>query len=206
MSNLVRRDATSTSGGELTASAQTIPGAKTFTGVTTFSENTTGLLVTKWNASSALASSTASGLTPATAVLGLLRYNTSNGYGSTNTTIRRFSTLVSNTGSVTYADSSTAGSTFTITVSGIYAIAYSDEFSAGASMGLSKNSSQLTTNIAGITAADRLIMASASAANNTTTVSWTGYLDAGDVIRAHADATTSGASTVRATFTIQRIA
>jgi hypothetical protein len=55
MSNLVRRDATSTSGGELTPSAQTIPGAKTFTGATTFSENTTGLLVTKWNASSALA-------------------------------------------------------------------------------------------------------------------------------------------------------
>jgi hypothetical protein len=55
MANLVRRDATSTSGGELTTSAQTIPGAKTFTGVTTFSENTTGLLVTKWNASTALA-------------------------------------------------------------------------------------------------------------------------------------------------------
>jgi hypothetical protein len=42
MSNLVRRDATSTSGGELTASAQTIPGAKTFTGAVALSGGQVG--------------------------------------------------------------------------------------------------------------------------------------------------------------------
>lgn len=37
MANLVRRDATSTSGGELTSGTQTIAGAKTWTGAQTFS-------------------------------------------------------------------------------------------------------------------------------------------------------------------------
>lgn len=169
----------------------------------------------KWRVRKAKASSpvgfglvtgTDSGLMKATSSLGLMRYNTSNGYGSTNTAIRRFSTLVSNTSSVTYADTAANGTSFTITESGIYAITYADSFSAAALFGLSRNSTQLNVNVANITASDRLVVAHTSAANLISSVSWSGYLSSGDVIRPHADATTSGTTTIQCTFTIQRIA
>jgi hypothetical protein len=45
----------------------------------------------------------------------MVRLNTANGYGSTNTAIRRFTNVVTNQGTdITYADSATLGTTFTI--------------------------------------------------------------------------------------------
>lgn len=146
------------------------------------------------------------GLNPALSALGNARLNTSSGYGSTNTTIRRIITPIASGGTgITVADSTTLGCSITATEAGIYTITYTDEFSAGASMGLSKNSSQLTTNIAAITAADRLGMTSITAANTTGEFSWTGPLAINDVVRPHSDATTSGSSIVRATLTIQQL-
>jgi len=152
-----------------------------------------------------LATATTPGISRATAQLASIRLHTSNGYGSSSTHVRRFTTSVLNQGvGITYADSASLGGTFTITESGVYGFTFTDEFSSGASMGLSKNSSQLTSNIAAITAADRLCMHSTPSANTTGLVYWSGYLQAGDVIRAHTDSQTAGSSVSRCTFSAQR--
>jgi len=135
----------------------------------------------------------------------MVRLHTANGYGSTNTTIRRWTTTVANVGAdITYADSAANGSTFTINTPGVYAISYSDSFSAGSSMGISLNSSQLTTGISSITTADILSVMTASAANFGGFVSSVVSLVAGDVIRAHTNGTTTG--TVPQVFSIVKVA
>jgi len=56
-----------------------------------------------------------------------VQVKTANGHGSTDTAIRRFSTVVNNTGgAITYADSATLGATFTINEDGIYWVHYLD--------------------------------------------------------------------------------
>jgi hypothetical protein len=152
-------------------------------------------------------SSDAAGLARSYSSLAKIRLNTGNGHGSTNTKVRRFTTTVVNTGTgITYADSSTLGATFTCTEAGIYAFEYADAFSGVNDLGLSLNSSQLTTNIGSITAADRLVHATTGAADYFACVSVTVALAVGDVVRPH---TSGGAeSTVpgRVSFTVQRIA
>lgn len=112
-----------------------------------------------------------------------------NGYGSTNTKIRRFtnSTVVGT--DLTYADSATLGSSITVNVSGTYAINRND-FCAGANadVGVSVNSSELTTNIQTITAANRVCvweMPTTGASFSNGGCSRARYFDAGDVIRPH---------------------
>lgn len=134
-----------------------------------------------------------------------VRLNTANGYGSTNNKIRRFTNATVNTGSdITYADSAADGASFTINADGLYAISFNDSFSGAGHSGISLNSTQLTTSITGITAADRLSVASASAANESNFSSVTLHLAATDVIRAHTSGV--GAGTVLAGFTIVRVA
>ena len=137
----------------------------------------------------------------------VVRAHTANGYGSTNTHVRRFSTVVADVGSdITYADSATLGATFTIATSGVYAMSYTDSFATNTQyLGISLNSSQLTTAIQSITAADRIAVALAPSNGNNVAVSTTLYLPAGSVIRAH----TSGdavSGTNLSTFTISRVA
>lgn len=141
------------------------------------------------------------------ATVSMVRLNTSNGYGSTNTVIRRFTNVAVNTGSdITYADSSTLGATFTINTAGVYAVSYADQFSSASSIGLSLNSTQLTTSIAGITAADKLSEMDSAGINYSVACSWAGYLSAGSVVRAHTQGVSSGANTGIGKFTIVRIA
>lgn len=137
----------------------------------------------------------------------MVRVHTSNGYGSGSTMIRRFTTIVTNQGTdITYADSASLGGTFTINAAGVYAIAYADQANAAADFGLSLNSAQLTTAVASITTATRLIMAATPAANASNAVSWVGALSATDVIRAHTAATAVGTAPDRTTLTITRVA
>ena len=139
----------------------------------------------------------------------MVRVNTANLFGSTNTVIRRFSTTVtSQGGDITYADSATLGALFTINTNGVYAISYTDGYAGGPSpVGISLNSAQLTTSVASITAADRLAMSSASAGDFMETTSTTVYLPAGSLIRPH---TTTGANNPttpsQSQFTITRVA
>jgi len=149
----------------------------------------------------------ANGSTIAALPTSMVRLHTANGYGSTNTRIRRFTTTVTNTGSdITYADSAANGASFTINTSGIYSISYSDSFTVTGCLGISLNSSQLTTNVISITTADILDITSNNygAGNWPDSAHWTGYLAATSVVRAHTDAGTSGGPAAQ--FTIVRIA
>ena len=115
---------------------------------------------------------------------------TGNGFGSTNTRIRRFTTAQEESGTaVTYADSATNGASFTINEDGIYSVMYTDSISAGtyANIGISLNSSELTTEITAITAADRLMSCATGDTTGRTMCSWSGRLSKGDVVRAHCE-------------------
>ena len=141
-------------------------------------------------------------------VQSMVRVNTANGYGSTNTAIHRWTNTITNQGTdITYADSATLGATFTINTVGVYAISRTDQFSAAAGMGLSLNSTQLTTGINTLVLSTILSGASASAANLGVQVAWVGYLAANSVIRGHDVAgNVSGINTGYEQFTITRVA
>jgi hypothetical protein len=130
------------------------------------------------------------------------------GHGSTNTRVRRFSTTVASVGSgITFTQSATLGDIFTINESGVYAISYTDGRSAGpSSFGVSKNSSQLTTDIISITNADRLVMSQeVSASGGFTNIGGTYRLNAGDIIRAHTDGTVDRSADAQVAFTISQV-
>lgn len=122
---------------------------------------------------------------------------TGNGHGSTNTKIRRFTTAQVNIGSaITYADSATNGGSFTINEEGNYMINYHDSSSGGAStLGLSVNSSTLTTSIATVSYANghRADVVS----GGVSFVAPCGIslrLIPGDIVRAHTDGNQDNAS------------
>lgn len=153
-----------------------------------------------------LATATTPGLSRATAQLSKVRVTAANGYGSINSNIRRFTTSLEIVGTdIVYADSSTAGGTFTIANGGIYSISYTDFFSAISSMGISRNTASAATNIVSIAAAERIALGTTPGTNLSTNIGLTLYLAAGDIVRAHTDATSSGASASLASFTIQKI-
>ena len=146
---------------------------------------------------------------PVLPVQSMIRLNTGNGYGSTNTVIRRFTNVVTNQGTdITYnsGTEATAGASFTINTAGVYAISYSDVFVGASYHGLSLNSAQLTTIIQAITASDRLVMATAPGANLPSNLGITLYLPAGSIIRPHTDGSGAAATPERASFTITRVA
>jgi hypothetical protein len=137
----------------------------------------------------------------------MVRLNTANGCGSTNTMIRRFTNTVTNQGSdITYADSATLGATFTINTSGVYAISYTDFYSAAFTVGLSLNATQLTTAVQSQTDKATILAVSTTAANGYGgNPSWTGYLPSGSVVRPHID-TAGAASGAAAQFTLVKVA
>lgn len=134
-----------------------------------------------------------------------VQLNTANGYGSTNTKIRRYSTTVAYLGTaITYTDSSTDGATFTINEPGYYQITVGEVYSSASNLGISLNSSQLTTSIPSITIADRLNFFTSSAAGFQAACSWGGYLDVDDVIRSHHSGT-AAATNADCHFTISKM-
>lgn len=135
-----------------------------------------------------------------------IRVNTANGYGSTNTMIRRFTNVVENSGAdITYADSATAGSSFTINTTGRYSISFSECLSGNNAFGITLNSSQLTTSIsnAGLNLASRVSMGNCNAANTFGNCGATLALTAGDVIRPHNDGASAGS--LPCVFSITRV-
>lgn len=135
----------------------------------------------------------------------MVRVNTGNGHGSTNTAIRRFSDVVENLGSdITYTDSAIEGAKFTIETDGFYSISYSDmRSSSAADFGISKNSTQLTIGITLISKNNRLATTTTGTGGYEGNVSWSGYLFSGDIIRPHTDTTPQ--SVDEATFTISKV-
>ena len=131
-----------------------------------------------------------------------------NMYGTTNTKIPRFTATITTTGSgITYADSATLGASFTIATAGLYYVTYGAVFTGGAWHGISLNSTQLTSTINTITAADRIVVTTCSAVNVVDSVSVVQRFAVNDVLRPH----TSGVNTTTATgaggtyFIIERI-
>ena len=141
-----------------------------------------------------------------TTPLSYVRLNTSNGYGSTNTKIRRFTNIVNNVGTdVTYADSATLGATFTINTAGVYSVSYSDSFNVAADTGVSIDSTQLTTGINSINVVNILSIATIATANYGVVCSATFYAGAASVIRAHTGGSASGVDLQKGQFTIARV-
>ena len=136
----------------------------------------------------------------------IVEVHTGNGHGSSSTHIRRFTTVMTNTGTaITHATSASLGDTFTINEAGIYAIGYSDVYSAGAgAFGISLNSAALTTSVGSIPVATRKAITLNAAANVTSHCSAVLKLAAGDVIRPHTASTVDGASDINF-FSIRKI-
>jgi len=88
---------------------------------------------------------------------------------------------------ITYASDATNGDTFTILQAGIYAIQYSDiNGSTSITIGVSKNSSQLSTSVDSITLANRLVK-TFTVAGSYCTCNTVAILAIGDIVRAHSD-------------------
>ena len=118
---------------------------------------------------------------------------TGNGYGSTNTKIRRFTTTLSSAGNaLTYADSAANGGSITVNEAGLYEIFIQDAGLSATTIyffGASLNSNQLTTDIPDITAAHRIMFATvynrAGGSTFANAASRIMRLAVGDVIRMH---------------------
>ncbi|WP_114968550.1 hypothetical protein [Rhodoferax ferrireducens] len=129
---------------------------------------------------------------------------TGNGFGSTNTKIRRFTTTVTSTGTaISYADSAANGATFTINAAGLYAITSVEESAGDNPFGISANSAELTTNIQSATTVSRLIASTTRASSIPSAVSVTARLAVNDVIRAHSNGNLTNGNTCR--FSIVKV-
>lgn len=134
-----------------------------------------------------------------------VRLNTFNSYGSTNTKIKRYSTVVNNQGSdITYSDSSTLGASFTINTSGVYSISITDNCSSSAcTFGATLNTATPNSTIQSCSINEILCITSTASPSFSGSTSWTGYINSGSVVRSHGDGN-SGLSL--STFSIQRVA
>lgn len=136
-----------------------------------------------------------------------VRVNTGNGFGSTNTTVRRFTTTEFNVGTaVTYADSATLGATFTVNKDGLYEIIYWDAYSsAGGEVAITKNSAALTSAPTSIPVANLIAWSSQNTGNAPVMASATVYLLSGDVIRAQPQSFMNATVANRTVFSIRRL-
>lgn len=128
-----------------------------------------------------------------------------NGVGSTDNKIRRFSTLISNKGDtslITRASTAANGDTYTVNRACKITASLSDLGTSTVHMGLSLNSTQLTTGIEAITQADRLAIGRTQGNNVPDNITVEFDADAGDVIRCHIEVDQSPANPEKASFTI----
>ncbi len=126
-----------------------------------------------------------------------VQVSSSNGYGSTNTKVMRYSNTDVNVGSnITYADSATNGNSFTINADGLYCMSCSQSASSNeVACGFTKNESGVgTTIIYNINAPTRLAMHFLAPITGIAMAStnWCGFLQNGDVIRVHGNGSATG--------------
>lgn len=136
----------------------------------------------------------------------MIRLAGANGYGSTNTLIRRYSSVVSNTGSdITLNQSATLGDSFTINTAGMYAIVATDSFNTSANFGIS-NTASVATPILNLSTSDRLGAVGTPGADYVCQATFTGYLPAGAVIRTHTQLSFGASTNLQySAFVIARI-
>lgn len=144
-------------------------------------------------------------------ITAVAHYNTTNAFGSTNTKIRKWSTAVENTNStsspdaLTSSNDATNGLSITVNLPGVYAFEYCETFNGADAFGLSLNSAELTTDVTSATLATVLVQGFTAAADQVNCVSWTGSLNAADVIRPHTRAAGASSVPARGRFHVQRV-
>jgi hypothetical protein len=155
-------------------------------------DGTTGIDLIQDGAVSTTAKLGNSVVTPIKTQMGALpsmvRLDGANGFGSTNTAIKRYTNVRTNQGAdITYADSPTLGASFTINAAGVYAIMVSSNNAGTSYPGISLNTTQPATSIIALTNASERLAVSSGAAGNMGEAVWIGYLPAGSVVRPHTD-------------------
>lgn len=145
---------------------------------------------------------------PVMPIQSMVRLNTGNGYGSTSTKVRRFTTTVTNQGTdITYSDSATLGASFTINTSGVYSICYADNFNNADIVGLSLNASSGATAILSLPVSEVLCSDATAGANYTSSTAVTLYLPSSSVVRPHTNGgIPTGSGTNQVQFVITRVA
>lgn len=118
-----------------------------------------------------------------------------NGQGAVNTGVRRFKVLNKYTGfDMEFTDTANEGTIIYINNSGMYTITYVDGSSNDADSfgcGVTRNCSELTESIRTVTDSQVIVRSffgvstATPVANSTASCSWTGWLNAGDVITPH---------------------
>lgn len=132
---------------------------------------------------------------------------TGNGFGSTNTMIRKFSTVARNVGTaITGANSATLGASVTINEDGIYSVFYSDfDNAVGQWYGISLNSSSLNTQIIDINNyPQRLASNPVVVGTRHLSLSVTRRFAVNDVIRPHTSGIMAGSNTTNI-FSVVRV-
>ncbi len=133
-------------------------------------------------------------------------WHTINGYGSSSNKIQKFVTEVDSSDDivVTVDNSATLGFTITANMDCILHVVYGTTFNAAGYMGLTKNSTQLTTAIHVITT-DKMVLNNTKAGNLPTACNFSGALEAGDVIRPHTDGSGDGSSPIFGSISVLAI-
>lgn len=125
----------------------------------------------------------------------------SDGYGSTNNKIPKFSTTDTDTGSAfTFSSTAANGASVTINEDGLYSILYIDS-GTNLQAGISLNSSQLTTSVVSINATDRLSLGLFSSL--VSGIPGTVRLSSGDIIRPHTNGNARSSNT--SYLTVRRV-
>jgi len=132
--------------------------------------------------------------------------DTGNGYGSTNTRLRRYSNIRKNIGSdITYADSATLGASFTINTAGIYAITASDWDGVGdINLSICVNDSIPSSAGPPTYAQGARVFQRDNSSGGSVSLGWTGNLNVGDVVTTHAVSQMTG-SDYQTSFTIVKV-
>jgi hypothetical protein len=136
----------------------------------------------------------------------IISVHTANGFGSSSTKVRRFTTTLTSAGSdISYSDSSTLGGVFTINTDGIYAISARDRYSfAGGEVGITLNSTGLTTDPGSI-AVSQLVAYSGGGSDGPIQVTRIIALSSGDVIRMQCPSFMDGTTANQTGLVIQKI-
>ncbi len=127
-----------------------------------------------------------------------IKTSVANGYGATNTAVRRYSNITDNLGkSISYQDSASLGGSFTILEDGEYSIHATENSSTdGGASQITKNST--TLNALTSVEAERLAdCRKAGTLDQSWQMSWTGPLKIGDVIRIQATSTATAVNQVK---------
>jgi hypothetical protein len=129
-----------------------------------------------------------------------------NGFGSSNTNVRRYSTVVEASGAdMSYADSATAGGSITINSAGLYLMVFTDAASTAPDMGITKNSTGAFGTSAGPSTNMAIFSGTVNNGNIVFGSSAIRYLAVNDVIRVNTDSTTGATTNNSASFQMHKI-